>query len=96
MKDDLDIQQALEEFFALSNIAGETERILAKGLGQKNILLPPSEQEYLSTTLTHLGEAREGFVLCLRAASVTDQKELRYLVRRILLDWSWLEDLGLA
>ena len=96
MRDRLDIQEVLEEFFALSNIAHETKRILAKGLGQKGIPLPSSEQEYLSTTLTHLGEAREGFVLCLRASSVADPKELRDLVRRILLDWTWLEELGLA
>jgi len=96
VRDDLDIQRTLEEFFALSNIAHETRRILAKGLRQKDVPLPSSEQEYLSTTLTHLGEAREGFVLCLRTASVANPKELRYLVHRILFDWSWLEELGLA
>jgi len=96
VRDSLDIQEALEEFFALSNIARETRRILAKGLGRKDTPLPSAEQEYLYTTLTHLGEAREGFVLCLRASSVADPKELRKLVRRILLDWTWLEELGLT
>jgi hypothetical protein len=96
VRSDLDIQQVLEEFFALSNIARETKRILAKGLSQRDIPLPSPEQEYLSITLNHLGEAREGFALCLRTASVADPGELRYLVRRILVDWSWLEELGLA
>lgn len=96
MRSDLDIQQVLEEFFALGNIARETKRILAKGLSQKDTPLPSPEQEYLSITLTHLGEAREGFALCLRTASVGDPGELRYLVRRILVDWGWLEELGLT
>jgi len=96
VREDLDIRQVLEEFFALSNIAHETKRILARGLRHKDAPLPSSDQEYLSATLTHLGEAREGFALCLRTTSVSDPDELRYLVRQILFDWSWLEDLGLV
>jgi len=96
VREDLDIRQVLEEFFALNNIAHETKRILARGLRHKDVPLPSSDQEFLSATLTHLGEAREGFALCLRTTSVSDPDELRYLVRQILFDWSWLEDLGLA
>ncbi|HID63560.1 MAG TPA: hypothetical protein EYP49_12600 [Anaerolineae bacterium] len=96
MRDDLDIRQVLEEFFALGNIAHETKRILARGLRHKDVPLPSSDQEYLSAILTHLGDAREGFALCLRTTSVSNPEELRYLVHRILFDWSWLESLGLA
>ena len=96
MKGTLDVQEALETLFAMGNIAYETKRILAKGLRSKDSPLPSPDQDYLSLALEHLETVREGFVLSLRAASVADWEELRYLVRRILFDWTWLEELGLA
>ena len=90
----MNFQEILEEFFALGNIARETKRILADGLQRRDTLLPSSERDYLSTTLAHLGHAREGFVLTLRAAIVIDWEEMRSLLDRVMWDWSWLEELG--
>lgn len=47
-------------------------------------------------TLQHLGEVREGFILSQRTAISLSAAELRALVQHVLLDWNWLQTLGLA
>ncbi|HEY64679.1 MAG TPA: hypothetical protein G4O02_08910 [Caldilineae bacterium] len=57
----------------------------------------PSQRERLalSAALEYLGQAREGFFLSLRTGAVPDRSELAYLVRQALVDWQWLEELGI-
>jgi hypothetical protein len=58
---------------------------------------PTIKQQYLlSDTLEHIGDVREGFVLSQRTSPRTETSELRRLVQHMLLDWGWLEALGLS
>jgi hypothetical protein len=58
---------------------------------------PTTRQQYLlSDTLEHIGDVREGFVLSQRTSPRTETSELRRLVQHVLLDWGWLEALGLS
>jgi len=96
MAESLDVQPALRVFIALGEIAEEARWALAKGLRQRDQPLPPAEQKRLSLALGHLSDVREGFTLTLRASAVSSLSELRDLVRHVLIDWSWLSELGLS
>ncbi len=53
------------------------------------------EHYLLQQARDHLGSVREGFVLSLRTSQIGDPRELRFLLDRVLLDWSRLsEELG--
>jgi hypothetical protein len=58
---------------------------------------PPSRarQRQFSDTLEHMGEVREGFVLSQRMPLPVELEELRQLIRHVLLNWEWVEDMGL-
>jgi hypothetical protein len=58
---------------------------------------PTTNQQYLlSDTLEHIGDVREGFVLSQHMSPRMQTDELRRLVQHVLLDWGWLEALGLS
>jgi hypothetical protein len=50
----------------------------------------------LAGTLEHLGDVREGFILSQRASPQLSLSDLRALVRHILLDWEWLQELNVT
>ncbi len=55
---------------------------------------PPAE--VLADALDFLARAREGFVITLRTPMIPTTHELEELVSRVLVDWSWLETMGLT
>lgn len=91
----MNVSKPLLDFFALGQVAHETKRILANAIRHKELPLLPEKQESLNTTLSHLGDVREGFTLTLRSPSVTSMQELRYLVSKVFFDWGWVEEQGL-
>ena len=54
------------------------------------------QQALLSDTLQHISNVREGFVLSQRTSPRTEMNELRRLVQDMLLDWGWIETIGLS
>ncbi len=91
-----DIEETLREFMALKAIS-ETARDALGAIIRQEMYQAPRSREIVSMreALEYLSEVREGFALSLRAERVRDPRELMYLVNRLLMDWSWLEDLGL-
>jgi hypothetical protein len=58
--------------------------------------LEKMQQLILQQAKDHLTKVREGFVLSVRTAQVTDRSEIRYLLDRVLLDWEqFSRELGL-
>jgi hypothetical protein len=54
------------------------------------------EQLILQQARDYLAEVREGFVISLRTAQLTDKGELRFLLDRVLIDWrAFSRELGL-
>ncbi len=86
-------QTWLNDYHSLGRIAEATRALLAALLEDQR--LTPEQRRQLDTALSHLTDVREGFVLSLRTGQVADTSELEALVRHILFDWSWLEELGL-
>jgi hypothetical protein len=96
MAGSLDVRPIWRLFVALGEVAQETRLALARGLVQSDQPLTPADQQRLSLALGHLGDVHEGFALTLRTAAVRSPSELRDLACHILLDWSWLSELGLS
>ncbi len=54
-------------------------------------------QLVLQQARDYLARVREGFVLSVRTAQVTDRQEIQYLLDRVLIDWAQLsQELGIA
>ncbi len=86
-------QSLLNDYRYLGRIAEATRALLADLLEDQH--LTAEQRRQLDATLAHLTDVREGFVLSLRTGDVADTSELEALVRHILFDWRWLEELGL-
>ncbi|MSP12741.1 MAG: hypothetical protein EXR62_07255 [Chloroflexi bacterium] len=84
----------LHHFQQVGAVARQTLTILYEGLSAEGCALPQDRQDRLHTTLDHLGNIREGFIISLRTRAVRDASEMRALVRHILQDWSWLQEFG--
>ncbi len=91
-----DIEDTLREFLALKAIS-ETARDALGVIIRQEMQRAPHSRETVSMreALEYLSEVREGFALTLRTERVRDPRELMYLVNRLIMDWGWLEDLGL-
>ncbi len=89
-------EDLLDLFAALGRVAEDTRRLLLQALLHEDRRLTPEEQERLQSTLGHLGNVREGFIVTVRASAARSPSELRDLVQHVLVDWSWLEQLGLS
>lgn len=97
----MDEHTGVYHFVSIGEIAETTTQMLALGLQAKtNLGGPPPrqrstgleriEQLILQQARNHLSEVREGFVLSVRTAQVTDRNELHFLLERVLLDWTQL------
>lgn len=96
MAGSLDVRPVWRLFVALGEVAQEARLALARGLLHSDEPLTPADQKRLSLALEHLSDVHEGFALTLRTTAVRSPSELRDLVRHILIDWSWLSELGLS
>lgn len=90
-----DIHQALADFMTISVVVHQALKTLARRLEAAEQAPSQRERIALSAALEYLGQAREGFFLSLRAGAVPDRSELAYLVHQALVDWQWLEELGI-
>lgn len=84
----------LDDYARMGRVAETTRTLLGLVLEQREPT--PAQWERLNTTLSHLTDVREGFLLSVRTGS-GEPRELQDLVRYTLagMDWSWLEAMGL-
>ncbi len=91
-----DIEDTLREFMALKAISEAARDALGVIIRQEVYSAPLTHKTVsMREALEYLSEVREGFALSLRTERVRDPRELMYLVNKLLMDWGWLEDLGL-
>src|SRR4026208_2606679 len=86
-----DTRQTLRQ---LAIVAFEANRALYDGLQSPNSEPSAERRVVLNRILDHLTQTREGFALALRTSDVAMASELRDLINH-LIDWTWLNDLGL-
>lgn len=91
----------LYEFVGIGELAETTTQLLALSLhqsahsGEKRDV-SQVEQLVLQQARDYVRKVREGFMLSVRTGQVTQRAELRYLLDRVLSDWSQLShELGL-
>ncbi len=94
MSDFLDLGDARRTLRTLIVNALEANRALYDGLQHPAAEPPPEHRATLNRILAHLMQTREGFALSSRASDITLASELRDLIP-YLIDWTWLEDMGL-
>ncbi len=97
------LQEVQTSLRTLARVVRETREVLAEELEHRSRPPSPAVQNRLQETLDHLGQVREGFILTLRmgpatfpAIGVMDPTELWALVSHVLMDWGWLEQIGLS
>ena len=94
----------LYDFVGFGELAETTTQLLALNLhqtaqsgGDKRADMDAVGQMVLQQAGDYLQKVREGFVLSVRAGQIGHHRELRYLLDRVLSDWSQLSrELGLA
>ncbi len=90
----------LYDFVGIGELAETVTQLLALNLQQRDRQADNAaaiKHYLLQQARDHLSSVREGFVLSLRTSQIDDPRELRYLLDRVLLDWSQLsEELGTA
>lgn len=82
-------------YLHMGEVADGVRGSLAAGLVQLERSLPEERRRPLRQALRHLGEVREGFTLSARTSDAHSLDEMRYLIQQVLLNWDWLEELGL-
>ena len=97
---------SMYKFASIGEMAETTTQLLALNLQYKASLgsrrshatgLERIEQLVLQQARDYLADVREGFVLSVRAGQVTKRSELKFLLDRVLMDWSKLStELGLG
>lgn len=85
----------MADLFDLAPIFHATRQALQQYLARSSGPLAQHAGE-MGATFSHLDDAREGFQLALRVSDVSSLAELHALVRHSLLDWRWLEQVGLS
>lgn len=100
--------EGLYEFVRISEVTATTKQLLALNLQQKTRLGArcepnrarsddPVEHFVLQQARDFVGQVREGFVLSTRQQDGLSVAEMRYLLDRVLHDWSELsEEIGLG
>jgi hypothetical protein len=90
-----DVEAARESVRALVRVVKATHDTLAHTVYHPRQLPSREHQRQLSDTLEHMGSVREGFVLSQRMPLPVELGELRELIQHVLLNWGWVEDMGL-
>jgi hypothetical protein len=91
-----DIETAKEALRALAGVIRSTHGTLGEAVHHPARRPTAQQQRRLSDTLEHVEDVREGFVLSQRSSTRTELWELRRLVQSVLLDWGWLETMGIS
>ena len=100
----MDETASLYEFVSFGALAETTTQLLSLSLhqsaqssGEKRNEMGQVEQLVLRQAGDYLQKVREGFILSVRTGQIGKRSELRYLLDRVLSDWSRLShELGLA
>lgn len=100
----MDETSGLYEFVGFGELAETTTQLLSLNLhqsaqtgGERRSEIGKVEQVVLQQARDYLRKVREGFVLSVRTGQISQQVELRYLLDRVVSDWSQLShELGLA
>ncbi len=90
-----DVETARESLRALARVVKATRETLAQAVYHPEQQPTRERQRRLSDTLEHMGDVREGFVLSQRTPLHAELWELRELIQHVLLNWQWVEDMGL-
>ena len=88
------LEDAKQTLRNLAITATETVTALHDGLTRPEADSEAHHRTVLNRSLKSAAQTREGFLLSLRTSEVAMAAELRILVG-YLIDWSWLDDLGL-
>lgn len=99
-------ETSLHEFARIGEVAETTTQLLALGLQYHTTFagrpraaarkVDPVEQYVLQQARDLMAQVREGFVLSVRSTQAPSKAELRFLIERVLHDWSALsQELGL-
>lgn len=99
-----DQSAGLYDFVGFGELAETTTQLLSLNLhhtaqsgGEKRNEMGQVEQMVLRQAGDYLHKVREGFILSVRAGQINHQAELRFLLDRVISDWSQLShELGLA
>lgn len=89
------VEAARESLRILARVIKATHQVLSQSVHHPRQSLSQERQRQLSDTLQHMGEVREGFVLSQRMPLPLELRELRELIQHVLLNWGWVEDMGL-
>jgi hypothetical protein len=89
------LEAAKESLRALARVMQVAHQALSESVHHPRHLPTRERQRQLSDTLDHMGEVREGFVLSQRMPLPLELGELRELIQHVLLNWGWIEDMGL-
>jgi hypothetical protein len=101
-------RSSMFKFASIGELAETTTQLFALNLQYKTSLggrrnpqpatgLDKVEQMILNQVRDYLSDVREGFVLSVRTTQVTKRSEIKFLLDRVLMDWSQLSrELGLG
>ena len=101
-------RSSMFKFASIGELAETTTQLFALNLQYKTSLgsrrnpqpatgLDKVEQMILNQVRDYLVDVREGFVLSVRTTQVTKRSEIKFLLDRVLMDWSQLSrELGLG
>ena len=91
-----DVEAAKGALRVLARIVRTTHDTLRQAIVHPTQQPTPERQHHFSDTLDHIEDVREGFVLSQRASPLTSLAEVQWLVQHVLLDWQWVEAMGLS
>lgn len=90
-----DAGAARQSLRTLARVIKTTHQVLFESVHHPRHSSLQQRQRQLSQTLEHMGEVREGFVLSQRMPLPLELGELRELIQHVLLNWAWVEAMGL-
>ena len=91
-----DVEAAKGALRVLARVVKTTHDTLLQAIAHPTQQPTPEQQHHFSDTLDHIEDVREGFVLSQRTSPLTSLAEVKWLVQHVLLDWQWVEAMGLS
>jgi hypothetical protein len=79
----------------LMHVAEQTRKSMGQAAQSQTRSASPAQMEVMTDALGYLAQAREGFIITLRTPTSLTTTEMRALIERVMVDWDWLESMGL-
>jgi hypothetical protein len=95
MSDLVNLEETRQTLRRLTVLALEANRALYDGLQTPDAEPSPERSKILNRILDELKPVREGFMLAIKASDIKLVSELHDMIN-YLMDWAWLEELGLS